>query len=664
MKRCPQCFRDYADETLLYCLDDGSRLVEGPGLSEPQTAILPNQAAADAHTAPVIHTTSLDRGETNTTSFHPKTSRRFAAVPILILLPTALLGLGIAAWYLWPQPQTAAKLPAQMKVTRLTSHGQVGLPAISPDGKYVIYTLWESGKGSLWLRQASSTSAVQLVPATTEDIGWGGRTFSRDGEKIYYVSTDKDNERGVLYELPVLGGVPRKIISDISSGIAFAPDGRSFVFRREDLDEGASSLIIHHLDSGAERALATRKATDWFVGDPAWSPDGRSILCGIGTDTGGTRQTVGIYDAQTGSGKEATEFQWRGGLTQFAWLGDGSGFLVAGSADVGSVPQIWQVSYPTGSARQLTNDLNGYNYVSITADGSAFVTRQEDITTRIWTYSPGEDPSKARQITNGKFDGSFGANWMPDGRIIYTARTAENVDIWTMNADGTVAKQLNSDSSVELGPCATPDGRFILFVSDRNGGVPHVFRMAADGTGVKQLTSGGSADDSLLCSPDSRWALFGNYSTGPHTIWKVPTEGDAEATQLTAKALYGCSFKPDSSGLVCGFTDEESTPPRRRMAELAFPGGELVRVSDIPPRARGFGLAPDGKSLIYSLTTEGFDDLWSVSLAGGQSKQVTNLKQDPLLDQIAGFVWSADGKKLAIIRAHTATDVVLMKDFR
>ena len=41
MKRCPECRRDYYDDTLLYCLDDGNALLEGPGI-ESATAILPN----------------------------------------------------------------------------------------------------------------------------------------------------------------------------------------------------------------------------------------------------------------------------------------------------------------------------------------------------------------------------------------------------------------------------------------------------------------------------------------------------------------------------------------------------------------------------------------------------------------------------------------------
>ncbi len=69
MKRCPECRRDYYDDTLLYCLDDGNALLEGPARSdraassggqfdEPQTAILHETASpSEAATRAQIHTT-------------------------------------------------------------------------------------------------------------------------------------------------------------------------------------------------------------------------------------------------------------------------------------------------------------------------------------------------------------------------------------------------------------------------------------------------------------------------------------------------------------------------------------------------------------------------------------------------------------------------------
>jgi TolB-like protein/Flp pilus assembly protein TadD len=50
MKHCPECNKNYADPTLSFCLDDGSRLVYGPAVEEPETIILRGDAAAEAQT--------------------------------------------------------------------------------------------------------------------------------------------------------------------------------------------------------------------------------------------------------------------------------------------------------------------------------------------------------------------------------------------------------------------------------------------------------------------------------------------------------------------------------------------------------------------------------------------------------------------------------------
>ena len=60
MKRCPECRRDYYDDTLLYCLEDGTALVQGSvtGPDEPQTAILhATEPPSEAATRAQIHMT-------------------------------------------------------------------------------------------------------------------------------------------------------------------------------------------------------------------------------------------------------------------------------------------------------------------------------------------------------------------------------------------------------------------------------------------------------------------------------------------------------------------------------------------------------------------------------------------------------------------------------
>ncbi|MEO7658266.1 MAG: hypothetical protein ABIV48_01520 [Pyrinomonadaceae bacterium] len=660
MKRCPECRRDYYDDSLLYCLDDGSALLEGPAASESATAILGKRGEISGHTQPQIHTTerATDTPAILQSPAQPIRARKYL-LPILIGLAVVLGLAGSSAWYFWkgrtPSPSPAGK----MKVTRLTSHGQVGIPAISPDGKYVIYTLWDAGKGSLWLRQVSTNSAVPLLQPPTEDIGYGGRAFSPNGEMVYYVYYDKENERGVLHEMPTLGGTPRKVLSDIQSGITFAPDGKSFAFLRVDSKEGTSQLMVSKLDGSDQRVVASRKGSEWFAGDPAWSPDGKTIACGTGTEIGGYSVTVAAYPVEGGEARPITEHKWSGSMTQVAWLGDGSGLLAAAGEGIEAPSQIWHISYPEGVVRQVTNDLNGYNYVSVTADSSALVTRQEDATTRIWTHSQGA----AKQISNGKYDGAYGLAWTPDGKIVFTARNGESTDLAIINADGSQTKLLNSDASTEAEPCVTSDGRYVIFVSDRANRVPHIFRMLLDGSDLTQLTFGDNGQGQPRCSPDSRWVIFGTYVSGPRKQWKVAVEG-GESTPISDRPLQDCFFLGESTRLFCLFTDEQSQVRKTRGAEVTLETGEFIRVFDIPARTRTHGVSPDGKSYVYPVSNGGTEDLWSQPLDGGPPKQLTSFKPESKMTNIGAQSWSRDGKQLAVARTVTTNDVVLIKDFR
>ena len=58
---------------------------------------------------------------------------------------------------------------------------------------------------------------------------------------------------------------------------------------------------------------------------------------------------------------------------------------------------------------------------------------------------------------------------MPDGRILYSAFRREAQEVWVMNADGSERKQLTFDSANDFGPKASPDGRYIVFASNRSG---------------------------------------------------------------------------------------------------------------------------------------------------------------------------------------------------
>src|SRR2546422_4934903 len=100
------------------------------------------------------------------------------------------------------------------KITRLTNNGKVGSATMSPDGKYVAYTLVGELGSSLWVKYLATGSNVQIVPPAGRGTGAGQSTFSPDGNYIYYLRTDVGRVPGVLYQVPVLGGTSKMLLEN------------------------------------------------------------------------------------------------------------------------------------------------------------------------------------------------------------------------------------------------------------------------------------------------------------------------------------------------------------------------------------------------------------------------------------------------------------------
>src|SRR5438067_8728884 len=136
-----------------------------------------------------------------------------------------------------------------------------------------------------------------------------------------------------------------------------------------------TQIIVANTDgSGEPVAIAERKSPDFFSElGPSWSPDGKIIACGAGSLTGDGRRTVVGVPAQGGAETRLTSETWTE-IGRVLWLGDGSGLITTAKAEQSdNGTQIWQLSYPGGATRRITNDLNAYGDVSlgIAADSSS-----------------------------------------------------------------------------------------------------------------------------------------------------------------------------------------------------------------------------------------------------------------------------------------------------
>lgn len=577
-----------------------------------------------------------------------------AFVAVALILVVSVIAIGIY-WLIASRSKEKALSTVpfrEIEISRLTTSGKTTHAAISPDGKHVAHVTEDAEGNSLWVRHIAAPSSVRVAGPAPSEYGWV--TFAPDGDSVYYVALDRDKGDTTLYRVPVLGG-PSSMAAYDTGPVDFSPDGKQIAFVRPDKTE--SRLLVASNDGANERILATRRQPEFFWAiwqAPAWSPDGKMIACKVRlNDERGQYETVMGVNVVDGSQTPLTSKRWNY-TGQAVWLADGSGVLVAASENATAPVQVWHIALKNGEVTRITNDLNDYHDLSLTADSSRLVAVQDHSVSSIWV-APEGDLSRAQQVAS---DAGWITEmaWTPDGRIVYRSNAGGSADIWLMNADGSNAKQLTVDARASRGLAVSPDGRYIFFASDRAGSF-NIWRVDADGSNLKQLT-GGDGEFFPQSTPDGQWVVYQRGELLEPRLWKVPPDG-GEPIRLTETRAQRPAVSPDGALIAYHYLDPDVDQSRWRIGVVSSAGGPPMKRFDLAPTVvqRFVRWAPDYQSIAYANNPGGLSDIWLQPLDGSPPKQRTDFKAE----QIIAFDWSRDGRSFAFVRGVETRDVVLIE---
>lgn len=200
------------------------------------------------------------------------------------------------------------------------------------------------------------------------------------------------------------------------------------------------------------------------------------------------------------------------------------------------------------------------------------------------------------------------------GRPRYQWDFDPNMDLFTVNFDGTGLKRLTDAPGYDAEGSYSADGKQIVFTSLRDGD-PDIYVMDADGSNVRQMTNAPGYDGGPFFSPDGAWIIFRSDRTKKDMlqIYAISTDGKTEV-QLTdnlGQVNWCPYFHPSGKYIIWSGADYSRGPRGVKFhlftKELTYPegkltGGKMVQITDMNRSDVLPAFSPDGKKLLWTST--------------------------------------------------------------
>lgn len=587
-----------------------------------------------------------------------KKAARFAALGMAVL---AILI--VAGYSLRKARETGGPPSGQIVLKSLTDTGTAISPTISPDGRFVAYIDRRTEKGGVRLMDVGAGNDVAV------DIG-GGLVpgvvrFSHDGKDLFFRIRGLWRTGRAVHRVSYFGGDPTLVAQNVWGNFSVSPDGKHLAYFRADAAANREMLLIRNLATDEEKILVeVREPKQFFMMvAPEWSPDGKAIAF---LDSTGSESRSEINIAEVETGKTSTIRTELNKLFHMAWGPDGK-TIFALSKEPEKGRQLWRVSIPSGTVTKVTNDLNLYNGLSISADGRHLVTEKSDTTANVWLYR-NADINAGKPLTSGTY-GHFAMadlDFATEDRIVYDKREEVERDLWTVSISGDSHVRLTHNNGPRNTQVASSsDGRYIYLSSNRDGAA-RIWRIGHDGTEPVPMTSGqGESHWYPALSHDGQHLYFLARSGGRSEIRRVDLSSNAVETIYEAVDFAPMHFfetSPDGQYLAFVYRetnadmpdpDEISSVPIK-IGMLDLSGSKKVRTVNIVTSAAMIRFTSGGRTFDYlkgsSIIRQPTDD---------DKAEPQTIFSTPN-ERIYNFDWSMAGTDLVISKGGSTADVVLI----
>jgi Tol biopolymer transport system component/DNA-binding winged helix-turn-helix (wHTH) protein len=474
------------------------------------------------------------------------------------VLSAILLLAGGALWYFGQKPNVTRSL----KLTPLTSDPGLELhPTFAPDGNQVAFA-WNGGRQDnldIYVKVVGSDRSLRLTFDAAHDFR---PAWSPDGRWIAFLRATAGRKVSIM-RFPPTGG-PARRVADVDPGylgsynnaplLEWTPDSKWLLTADRVAPDEASSLFLISVQTGEKKRLTSPPPA--FHGDvtAAISPNGRTLAFSrTQSATLGKFCVVDLSSDFTPSGEpDCYEISDRrlANLGSLRWTSDGRSVIFSPLFRGSGQASLWTMRLPerqgsVGMPQRLAIPSDRARDPVLSRDGQRLVYSDFHVDADIWRLDlQNIEAATARPvklIASTKID--HGAQYSPDGRkIVFVSDRSGSPALWLTDSDGSNSIRLTTVELPLAGmPHWSPDGQQIVFDSTLEG-QSDLYLINTDGSGFRNLTQNPADDAVGSWSHDGQWIYFVSTRSGEHQIWKVRPDG-SDRTQVTKGGGDGAVFE-------------------------------------------------------------------------------------------------------------------------
>jgi Tol biopolymer transport system component len=218
------------------------------------------------------------------------------------------------------------------------------MPAISPDGRNIVFASNRSGNWDIWMMSINGGAATQLTSEADHELHPG---FSPDGRHVAYCRQNDYSGRWEIWTFDITRPGARSYVCD---GLfpQWSPEpGRNTLLFQRPRERGSRLFGIWTIDVDDGRGASPTEilsSSEAAIMHPSWSPDGRSIcFCSVSLPPAGSAlwpEQANIWLVKVDGTQRVSLTTSRFRNTQPTWSGDGRIYFVS---DRGGADSLWSI---------------------------------------------------------------------------------------------------------------------------------------------------------------------------------------------------------------------------------------------------------------------------------------------------------------------------------